>query len=223
MTRDLPSDIIARAEEMVKAHMAKYDPSHDWPHVDRVRKMALAIAKQMNPQPDLLIVELAALFHDVADKKYAKPTDPTLSQTLTPLLSPALSQEDIDLILSIIPSVSYTSELALARAVPTQWTWQTTCLELHAVQDADRLDAIGAVGVMRCAAFSSNVGRKLLVEAGDEERGDRAGSAEGHFEVKLLKVRDRMKTAPGREEAERRHQTLLDFLGALEGERERML
>ncbi|ODO07627.1 hypothetical protein L198_01208 [Cryptococcus wingfieldii CBS 7118] len=179
--------------------------------------MALAIAKQMDPTPDLLIVELAALFHDVADKKYTKPTDPTLSQTLTPLLSPHLPQPKIDLILSIIPSVSYTSELSLTRATPTRWTWQQTCAELHAVQDADRLDAIGAVGVMRCAAYSSNVRRKLLVDDVDGE------SAEGHFEEKLLRVRDRMKSVPGREEAERRHQTMLDFLAALEGERERML
>ncbi|ODN83997.1 hypothetical protein L202_00032 [Cryptococcus amylolentus CBS 6039] len=170
--------------------------------------MALTIAKQMNPTPDLLIVELAALFHDVADKKYTKPTDPTLSQTLTPLLSPHLPQYKIDLILSIIPSVSYTSELAMTRATPTQWTWQQTCAELHAVQDADRLDAIGAVGVMRCAAYSSHVGRKLLVDDGDEERGERGASAEGHFEEKLLRVRDRMKSGPGREEAERRHRTV---------------
>lgn len=109
--------------------------------------------------------------------------------------------ETIDRILSIIPSVSYTAETALLAA--GEWTWQKDCLELHAVQDADRLDAIGAVGILRCAAYSGAT-KRVLVEG--EDTGSK--SAEAHFEEKLLKVRDRMKTAFGKEEAERRHQTV---------------
>ncbi|KIR30608.1 hypothetical protein I307_03719 [Cryptococcus deuterogattii 99/473] len=199
MTTFAYSDLIGRAEELVKAHMAKYDPSHDWAHVDRVRKMAMTIARSMDNAPDLLVVELAALFHDLSDK-YAKLGSPTLSDMLFPILQPQIPNETIERILSIIPSVSYTAETALLAA--GGWTWQNDCLELHAVQDADRLDAIGAVGILRCAAYSGAT-KRLLVENGDTG----GKSAEAHFEEKLLKVRDRMKTAFGKEEAERRHQT----------------
>ncbi|KIR67463.1 hypothetical protein I314_01879 [Cryptococcus bacillisporus CA1873] len=166
MTTSAYSDLIVRAEELVKAHMAKYDPSHDWAH-----------------------------------DKYAKSGSPTLSDMLFPILQPQIPNETIERILSIIPSVSYTAETALLAA--GEWTWQNDCLELHAVQDADRLDAIGAVGILRCAAYSGATKRVLV------ENGDTGGkSAEAHFEEKLLKVRDRMKTAFGKEEAERRHQTV---------------
>lgn len=133
--------------------------------------------------------------------KYAKLGSPTLSDMLFPILQPQIPNETIERILSIIPSVSYTAETALLAA--GGWTWQNDCLELHAVQDADRLDAIGAVGILRCAAYSGAT-KRLLVENGDTG----GKSAEAHFEEKLLKVRDRMKTAFGKEEAERRHQTV---------------
>ncbi|OWT40843.1 hypothetical protein C362_01056 [Cryptococcus neoformans Bt1] len=213
MTTSAYSDLIVRAEELVRAHMAKYDPSHDWAHVDRVRKMAMTIARSMmDNAPDLLIVELTALFHDLSDYKYAKPGSPTLSDMLLPILQPQISMETIDRILSIIPSVSYTAETALLAA--GEWTWQKDCLELHAVQDADRLDAIGAVGILRCAAYSGAT-KRVLVE--DEDTGGK--SAEAHFEEKLLKVRDRMKTAFGKKEAERRHQTMVHFLASLQAEK----
>ncbi|WVW80470.1 hypothetical protein I302_102452 [Kwoniella bestiolae CBS 10118] len=209
---DEVQDLLNKAEVFVRAHMAGYDPSHDWPHVDRVRRVALKIAKTLDPQPDLLVVELAALFHDL-DGKYRTPTSPTLSSLLAPFLShPALSPSQSDLILQIIPSVSYTSELKLSRN--GEWTWQSTCPELHAVQDSDRLDAVGSVGIMRCAAFSCKANRKLLQ---DDEGG---GSAEEHFEEKLLRIRERMKTPFGKEEAERRHQTMVNFLSSLSKEKE---
>ena len=102
--------------------------------------------------------------------------------------------EQIALIYAIIPSISWSTEKTLRAA--GQWTeWHDTCPELAVVQDADRLDAIGAVGVMRCAAYSAVKGRELLSESSDgsgENRGDE-DSAEGHFYDKLLKIKDRMK------------------------------
>ncbi|WVF70987.1 hypothetical protein IAT40_005783 [Kwoniella sp. CBS 6097] len=207
-------DLIRQAEEFVKEHMAGYDPSHDWAHVDRVRRLALRIAKSISPIPDLLVVELAALFHDLTGK-YITPSTPSLSVLLSPFLThPSLSQKQSTLILQIIPSISYTSELKLSSS--GSWTWQTTCPELHAVQDADRLDAVGGVGIMRCAAFSCKVNRNLLE---DDEVETKGKSAEAHFEEKLLRIRNRMKTLFGREEAEKRHQTMVDFLAAVERER----
>ncbi|WWD18218.1 hypothetical protein CI109_102668 [Kwoniella shandongensis] len=220
MTYERPLYLFERAEELVRAQMAKYDPSHDWPHVDRVRKLALKIAKTMTPVPDLLVVELAALFHDL-DDKYSTSTSSPLSTLLSHLLShPSLTPSQSSLILAIIPNISYTSELRLTSSSPTQWTWQTSCPELHAVQDADRLDAIGSIGILRVAAYSGAKGRKLME---DQEMEKKGVSAEGHFKEKLLKVKDRMKTDYGREEAERRHQTMVNFLADLERERQSAL
>ncbi|CAD6584727.1 MAG: hypothetical protein TREMPRED_003945 [Tremellales sp. Tagirdzhanova-0007] len=201
-------ETIGLAEEMVQKHMAAYDPSHDWPHVERVRDTALHIAGTLEPAPDMLVVELAALFHDMA-AKYG------LTTALPSLLEPFFARPSTirhvsilqrELILRIIPSVSWTCEANLRS---TQgWTrWHESCAELHAVQDADRLDAIGAIGIMRVSAFSGAKGR-ILLECGTEQ------SAERHFADKLLKVRDRMKTAWGKAEAEKRHQMVNSLVGS---------
>lgn len=92
----------------------------------------------------------------------------------------------MDLILRIIPCISYSTETKLVRA--GEWTeWHDSCPELKIVQDADRLDAIGAVGIMRCSAFSGAKGRTLL------GKGEGVETAEQHFYDKLLNVKDRMK------------------------------
>ncbi len=187
---------VARLELFVKAHMAAYDPSHDWVHgmppppahltaVERVRRTALKLAP---PEADILVVELAALMHDLSDAKYA-------STNLAHIAADHLgdvSAEQVALVLRIVPAVSYSKEMRLRAA--GEWTWQDTCVELHAVQDADRLDAIGAVGVLRCAAFSGVRGRVLL----DAPGGD---SAEAHFHDKLLRVKSYMKVRLARWES----------------------
>ncbi|ORY28596.1 hypothetical protein BCR39DRAFT_534288 [Naematelia encephala] len=204
-------ETIRAAEELVKAHMARYDPSHDWHHVNRVRNTAIRIASSLDPRPDLLVVELAALFHDLTDSKY-DPNLPLEEVLLTFLKNPSteftLSASQLGLVLMIVPNVSWSKETKL-RAADLWKGWYETCVELHCVQDADRLDAIGAIGLLRCAAYSGAKGVRLLYEGGHEGRRD--DSAEGHFEEKLLKVRDRMKTIPGRDEAESRHTTVRAF------------
>lgn len=120
--------------------------------------------------------------------KYGPTT--TLHATLEPFFSLSATLRSVtnvqrDLILRIIPSISWTAEIKLRAS--DQWTeWQDTCVELHAVQDADRLDAIGAVGILRVAAYEGAKGKVLI----DDGLGH---SAESHFEEKLLKIRDRMK------------------------------
>ena len=139
---------------------------------------------------------------DRAAKYDSAPLSTTLGPFYSSLPSPSpLSASQIDLIARIVPSVSWSTETKL-RASGGWGEWHDACAELHCVQDADRLDAVGAVGIMRCAAFSGAKGRVLL----DGRDGD--DSAEGHFADKLLKIRDRMKTACGKEEAERRHATV---------------
>jgi uncharacterized protein len=190
--------------------------------------MALKLAPTLEEKPDMLVLELIALFHDMADGKLpswptvpdwhpAKYTDTTsLSSILDPFLShPStyehLSQAQIDLILKVIPCISYSTETKM-KAAGTLTEWHATCPELLIAQDADRLDAIGGVGIMRCCAFSGAMGRTLL--------GKDKNTAEGHFYDKLVHVKDRMKvgqtfegaadiqTPAGRREAEKRHQAV---------------
>lgn len=98
-----------------------------------------------------------------------------------------VSPQQLRLVFKIVPSVSYSTEKKLKAA--NEWTpWHQTCLELHAVQDADRLDAIGAIGVLRCAAFSGARGRYLV-----EDKAEAGPGCEGHFYDKLLKVKGWMK------------------------------
>ncbi|KAI9634488.1 uncharacterized protein MKK02DRAFT_38018 [Dioszegia hungarica] len=202
------------AEDLVKRHMAQYDPSHDWAHVERVRNTAVRIAAGL-PGVDMKVVELAALFHDVA-AKYTSSS--TLRDTLAPFLNhpltaASLTHAQVFNILDIVPCVSWTAEKTLR--AKNEWTERHGAwLELHAVQDADRLDAIGAIGIMRCSAFGAVKGR-LLVDDGEGE-----GSSEAHFEEKLFLIKDRMKTDFGKAEAERRHSTMKAWMEALQAEKQ---
>jgi len=99
-----------------------------------------------------------------------------------------------------------------------EWTeWHDTCLELHCVQDADRLDAIGAFGIMRCAAYSTVKKRPLHTPTDDA---DHTHTAIQHFHDKLLNIRDRLKTEVGKKMGDRRHQVLRNFLASIDEEYE---
>lgn len=134
--------------------------------VQRVRKTALTLANFLTPKPHLLVIELAALLHDVLDKKYVSPElahDPLAF--FNPFFESVKSSVDLisdgkgALIAKIIENVSWSTEKKL-RAQGKITEWHETCVELHCVQDADRLDAIGAFGVpaliRRCCCSSIN-------------------------------------------------------------------
>ncbi|KAJ7761976.1 hypothetical protein DFH07DRAFT_739675 [Mycena maculata] len=222
------SAVVLEAEKIMQDTMARYDPSHDAFHVQRVRRTSLALANAISPKPDLLVVELAALLHDVLDKKYVsaeQAADPYAY--FLPFFTSMAAKHDLDLIrdgrarqiTQIVDNVSWTTETRLRKG--GLWTeWHETCVELHCVQDADRLDAIGAFGIMRCAAYSAAVNRPLYIPA-DEPRVNE--SAIQHFHDKLVLIRDRLKTAQGRALGERRHRVLLTFIASVEDEYNPML
>ncbi|KAF8215793.1 hypothetical protein K438DRAFT_1704689 [Mycena galopus ATCC 62051] len=217
------SAIILEAEQVMTEAMAKYDPSHDAFHVQRVRRTALALANATSPKPDLLVVELAALLHDVLDKKYVsaqQSADPY--GFFLPFFTSMASKHGLDLVqdgrarqvAQIVDNVSWTTESKLRKN--NLWSeWHENCVELHCVQDADRLDAIGAFGIMRCAAYSAAVNRPLYVPSGDPRVNE---SAIQHFHDKLVLIRDRLKTAPGKALGEKRHGVLLAFIASVEEE-----
>ncbi|AEO62360.1 uncharacterized protein THITE_2140658 [Thermothielavioides terrestris NRRL 8126] len=191
----------------VKDYMKHYDASHSWDHIERVVAMAHHIYTHSDPAfqatLDLRIIHLAALLHDVGDHKYLQPHEsPTtaVANLLTSLSCPPALANTLQ---TICLGVSYTAETrdpartaALVAAHP----------ELAVVQDADRLDAIGAVGLARMFTFGgARTGRSM------------AGTM-AHLDEKLVKLEGMMKTAVGREVARRRGERLAVFRGWWEEE-----
>jgi uncharacterized protein len=177
----------------------KFDASHDFAHVERVTKNALAIfdiekdVRSLNP----LTILLGALLHDVEDKKYSDHKADETSAIEEVLLSCGIPGEYAEHVKRLVDGVSYSSEVKdparvqqLIQDIP----------ELAVVQDADRLDAIGAIGVARCFTFG---GAKALRSMDDSVQ---------HLKDKLLKLQDMMKTDTGKKMATERSQRLRQFV-----------
>ncbi len=185
----------------------KFDASHDFEHVLRVTKNALVIFddEKNNASFDPFIVLLGALLHDVEDKKYSDNSDPEKSiGPIEKLLSSLGLPEGQTLkVRALVNGVSYSSEIkdpdALSQLI-------LKIPELAIVQDADRLDAIGAIGIARCFTFG---GAKSVQSLDDSVQ---------HFRDKLLRLEGMMKTATGKRLAEKRSQRIQEFLSWWEDE-----
>lgn len=191
-------DLLSKVTDYVKAYMANYDGSHDYSHIQRVVRLAQHIqAHQTTTEKTSRdIVTLAALLHDVGDRKYLKPGEDSTTLISSVLVSMGASEALAAKIQAICLGVSYSSEikdrekvLALIEEHP----------ELAVVQDADRLDAIGAVGIGRCFAFGAAKGRSLH-------------DAMEHFDDKLVKLEGMMKTERGRQLAVVRTRRLREMM-----------
>ncbi|BCB04447.1 HD domain-containing protein [Bacillus sp. KH172YL63] len=180
---------------------------HDWFHLERVRKQALRIAKEEGVQ-HTYIVELAALLHDVPDEKFVgkEEGEKKLDGILSSL---SLTDNEINVLKSIIYSISYKGGHEA----------KLTSLEAKIVRDADRIDAIGAIGIARTFAYGGKKGQPLYnpdlgvrEEMSLEEYRHGESSSIHHFHEKLLKLKDLMCTETGRRLAEERHDFMLQFL-----------
>jgi diadenosine tetraphosphate (Ap4A) HIT family hydrolase/HD superfamily phosphodiesterase len=200
--------LLERVEEFVKEEMHGNDPSHDMDHVYRVRNVALDIALQEKKKTgrdiNMLAVELGALLHDVKDHKYSG--DRLLGgRIVKELLNDyCLDDELISLVVFIVENVSFTKEKEGMLYASTKISTEIP-IELACVQDADRLDAIGAVGIARCFSYGAVKNRKF-------------GNSILHFHEKLVHLKGMMKTQSGSEYAVKRHAHLLDFLKNFEEE-----
>lgn len=191
---------ILRTEEFVKENMKGYDSGHDWYHIERVRSLALYINRKEN-QLDPFIVEITALLHDIADSKFS----PGNSESGYSLIAGHLDACGLsgikERVLKVIKGVSFSSNrFNKAMADPLLWV----------IQDADRLDAIGAIGVAR--AFNYGGFRNNAIYVPPDETGLLAKSTVAHFYEKLLKLKDMMNTPTARQLAMERHQFLEVFL-----------
>jgi len=207
---------VRRAEELVEREMAGRDASHDAAHALRVRDLALSLAAEegLSAPARLLTVELAALLHDVGDYKYTKNNVEDMSVVEMFLEEVGLEEGQKDEIVSIIKGMGFKNEVSKKSIVdPT--------LEFAIVQDADRLDAIGAIGIARCFTYGGSKNSALhdpRILPRDNLSKEKYMSKEekqtsiNHFHEKLFKLKDMMKTEAGKRRAEKRHKFMEDFV-----------
>ncbi|KAF4458233.1 hypothetical protein FALBO_15034 [Fusarium albosuccineum] len=183
--------LVTKVTSYVEQYMSNYDASHDFNHIQRVLRLSLHI-QSLTPSTRRPLVTLAALLHDVGDKKYLRPGEDPSRLVSTLLVSFGAPPALADTVQAICLGVSYSSEVkdpertrALVETYP----------ELAVVQDADRLDAIGAVGIARTFAFGGAKGRTLE-------------NTMEHFDDKLLLLEGMMKTEEGRRLAKQRTERL---------------
>lgn len=203
------TEIIHAVTAHFKKEFADESTGHDWYHIERVWKNAKMI--QAAEGGDLFIVELGALLHDIADHKFVEDADnESRKQTIALLEKMGVSQSVIDAVLHIVLNCSFKGGIG-------ENTMKSK--EGLIVQDADRLDAIGAIGVARTFAFGGKFGNLLYdpevspttFKSAEEYRKKRTHTI-NHFYEKLLLLKDGMNTDTGLKLAENRHQYMENFL-----------
>ena len=188
------NELIENAKRFAREVFASDSSGHDYAHTLRVYKLSGRIARQEGA--DVAIVELAALLHDVDDHKLSSDTTESKGRAVRFLRSQSVDAGTIERIVRIIDQISFSRN-----------TLPPDTLEGKCVQDADRLDAMGAIGIARTFAFGGSHGRPIHDPAGL----DRSTSI-AHFYDKLLLLKDRMNTNTGRELAQHRHEFLQTYL-----------
>lgn len=202
------SPIIDKTRQYVEDLFTGEGSGHDWWHVYRVWTLAKKIADAEGA--DRTIVELAALLHDVADWKLDLPCNDNGLEKVRLLLEKDVDPSTLREIFDIIANLSFKGS-----GVPTPM--QT--LSGKIVQDADRLDAIGAVGIARTFAYGGNKGRLIyhpeqtpVIHNSFEEYKRNDGHTINHFYEKLLLLKDRMNTKTAKQIAQQRHIVMEQYL-----------
>jgi uncharacterized protein len=201
--------IIELTVAFVKQTLVDAEGGHDWWHIFRVWQLSKRIAE--TEKADMLVVELGALLHDIADAKFHNGDEcvgPEKARNF--LLSINVNEEIIIHVERIITNISFKGGRVIQ---------QFKSLELDMIQDADRLDAIGAIGIARTFNYGGFKNREIYnpgiqpnLNLTKEEYKNSTAPTLNHFYEKLLLLKDRMNTATGRKMAEQRHQFLELFL-----------
>jgi len=203
------SSLISKTKTFVKEQLCHAEGGHDWFHTLRVFNNALLISK--NENVDKLVVALGSLLHDIADSKFHQG-----DETVGPKKAREfLFKHDVDSIViehvvKIIENISFKggNEIQKFRSP-----------ELDVIQDADRLDAIGAIGIARCFNYGGFKNRMLFdpvvkpnLKMTKEEYKTSTAPTINHFYEKLLLLKDKMNTKTGSQIAEKRHQFMELYL-----------
>lgn len=199
-----PDDVVLKTKDFVQQSLTNAESGHDWWHAFRVWKLSILIAQRENFIGDFQVVELAALLHDIADAKFNNGDEtvgPKIAQDFMNSLK--LSTSTIDEVLFVIGHISF-------KGGEDSSIQKTEVLKI--VQDADRLDALGAIGIARTFSYGGFKQRPMYdpdcpPEIGmtkDEYRKNN-GPTLNHFYEKLFLLKDLMNTKTGRDLAEKRH------------------
>lgn len=202
--------VINNTINFVKKTLEGAEGGHDWFHVERVYNNAIYIAR--NEKVDNFIVQLGALLHDIADSKFHNGDESIGPKKARIFLeSQNIDQEIIPHIENIIQSISYKSSL--------DSDVKFSSPELSVIQDADRLDAMGAIGIARCFNYGGFKNRPLYdpnirvnLNMSKEEYKKSISPTINHFYEKLLLLRDQMNTLTGKSLANKRHVYMENFL-----------
>ncbi|MBY5033729.1 HD domain-containing protein [Streptococcus gallolyticus] len=201
-------DILRETEIFVESRLASEASGHDWWHIVRVRNMAIRLAREEGA--DSFICQLAALLHDLSDEKIAGTEEQGLAIVRQWLINQEAAEEIISEILDIIQKMSFKGG--------TQLDAQLS-LEGQVVQDADRLDALGAIGIARTMAYSGNKSRLIhnpnlspRQQMTLEEYRSGRDTAINHFYEKLLLLKNYMNTETGQRLAAERHAFMEAYL-----------
>ncbi|DAZ95180.1 TPA: hypothetical protein N0F65_012434 [Lagenidium giganteum] len=206
--------LVDQTAEFVREQLKSNDASHDWSHIERVWTIARRLAQEEGvPAASIEVVDLAALLHDIDDWKYQDENGGETKRAEKFLRSQNASDELIAQVMKIINGMGFKEELG--------GTPRDVSTEFGCVQDADRLDAIGAIGIARCFTYGGFKKRALYdpeipctAEVTQEQYMDKSRAAPtiNHFYEKLLKLCGMMKTDAGRRLADERHKFMEQFL-----------
>ena len=203
------NNLIEQTIDFVKQKLQHAEAGHDWYHIARVYKNSLFIASTENC--NLQIVQLGALLHDIADSKFHN-GDETIGPKVAKqfLESQNVSQSIINQVVFIIENISFKGG---------NFQRENTSVELQIVQDADRLDALGAIGIARTFNYGGFKNRQLYnpeiqpdLKMTKEQYKDNDAPTINHFYEKLLLLKDKMNTATAKKMAQQRHDYMEGFL-----------
>ncbi|MEM9648633.1 MAG: HD domain-containing protein [Bacteroidota bacterium] len=204
-------DLIQRTISFVKDSLVDAEGGHDWFHTERVFKTAKLISEKEDV--DSTVVQLAALLHDIADPKFHNGDEEIGPKTARDFLeSEKVDAQTREHVVNIIAHMSFKNSLENNGAV-------FTSKELKVVQDADRLDAIGAIGIARTFNYGGYKNREMYNpdvppnpnQTKEEYKKSNAPTI-NHFYEKLLLLKAQMNTETGKKLAQERHRYMVDFL-----------
>jgi uncharacterized protein len=207
----MENQLIQNTIAFVKEELNNAEGGHDWFHIQRVFNTSKLLLK--HEEGNSLVVQLAALLHDIADPKFHNGDEQIGPQTAKIFLEAQnVAKETTEHVVNIIRHMSFKNSLE-------QGGERFTSKEMDIVQDADRLDAIGAIGIARAFNYGGFKNRELYNPAippnlnmTKEEYKKSKAPTINHFYEKLLLLKDGMRTPTGKKLAEKRHRFMLDYL-----------
>lgn len=198
--------IIDAAIQYVQKELGQDSSGHDWFHIERVTRLAKRIAEMEGANS--FICQMAALLHDLIDEKLYPSTEEAKNKVISWLVEQEIEQESRNYIMEIISTISYSGG----------YNAPMKSLEGKVVQDADRLDALGAIGIARTFAYAGWKGEPMYdpdlpprATMSKQQYRQQKSTALNHFHEKLYKLKDLMNTSYGRKLAEQRERLLYDF------------